>query len=148
MRRARVRSIGRTVLPTIVSASIFLGSVGFTLVYYLHENKQQINAPVIISENIFVNENGEYCYRFEPGQHSIKISRNDAVYHKIGEVDGYAIKEVEINGWRDNNKVTYVNVEPVIAIGTKDKDGFFYFNDFGRVETVNDIKNEIEGKTI
>lgn len=148
MRRARVRSIGRTVLPTIVSASIFLGSVGFTLVYYLHENKQQINAPVIISENIFVNENGEYCYRFEPGQHSIKISRNDAVYHKIGEVEGYAIKEVEINGWRDNNKVTYVNVEPVIAIGTKDEDGFFYFNDFGRVETVNDIKNEIEGKTI
>lgn len=148
MRRARVRSIGRTVLPTIVSASIFLGSVGFTLVYYLHENKQQINAPVIISENIFVNENGEYCYRFEPGQHSIKISRNDAVYHKIGEVEGYAIKEVEINGWRDNNKVTYVNVEPVIAIGTKDEDGIFYFNDFGRVETVNDIKNEIEGKTI
>lgn len=148
MRRARVRSIGRTVLPTIVSASIFLGSVGFTLVYYLHENKQQINAPVIISENIFVNENGEYCYRFEPGQHSIKISRNDAVYHKIGEVEGYAIKEVEINGWRDNNKVTYVNVEPVIVIGTKDEDGFFYFNDFGRVETVNDIKNEIEGKTI
>ena len=148
MRRARVRSIGRTVLPTIVSASIFLGSVGFTLVYYLHENKQQINAPVIISENIFVNENGEYCYRFEPGQHSIKISRNDAVYHKIGEVEGYAIKEVEINGWRDNNKVTYVNVEPVIAIGTIDEDGIFYFNDFGRVETVNDIKNEIEGKTI
>ena len=148
MRRNRSRiyvsSVSSSFLSIAVSASIFLASVGGAAAYYLYENKKQVDVEKIDKSKIFINENGDYCYRFEAGEHTIRISRNDAYYHKIGEVEGYSIKEVEIAGWRDNNKVIYVNNVPVIAIGTKDNNGEISFNEFGRVETVNDIANEIK----
>ena len=66
-------------------------------------------------------------------------------YTKITDTKEYAIKKVETNGWRFNNKVTYVNKVPVIVIGKKDNNGDIVFNDFGREETVNDIMEEANG---
>lgn len=62
----------------------------------------------------------------------IKVSRNDAYYHKSEEIEGYTIKEVEINGWRDNNTITYVNTEAVIVTATNE-DNKLEFNDFGKI---------------
>ena len=52
------------------------------------------------------------------------------------------IKEVEINGWRDNNKVTYVNIVPVVAIATNENNGNLEFNNFGSVATKTFTKNK------
>ena len=148
-KRIIVTGVSTSFISIAVSATIFIGSIAGAAAYYLYENKKQVEVEKTNKDNIFMNENGEYCCRFEAGDHTIKISRNDAYYHKIQPVEGYAIQEVEIAGWRDNNKVIYVNTEPVIAIGTKDKDGEISFNDFGKAETVNDINDEIKGgKTI
>ena len=96
-------------------------------------NKEQICETNINKNNIFKGEDGKfYCY-FDIGEHLIIVSRNDGYYHKSEEIEGYIIKEVEINGWRDNNKITYINTIPVIVEATKEKNGELEFNDFGVV---------------
>ncbi len=132
--------INKNLLSSIAAATIVLGSYGGVAVYYQYDNQQQISEKNINSNDIFMNENGEFCLRFEPGEHVIEISSNDALYHKIEAVEGYAISEVEINGWRDNNKAVYVNTEPVIVIATLDKNGKLEFNDFGEVVVEQSIK--------
>lgn len=84
-------------------------------------------------DNMFIGEDGEiYCY-FDVDEHIIKISIIDTYCYKGEKADGYVIKDVEINSWKDNNKITYVNDEPVIAKGKRDKKGQIEFNEFGSI---------------
>ncbi len=120
---------------SILASIVLLGGAWFASgYYYLHESQPKIVEENINNSDIYMNENGEFCLHFNPGEHIITISRNDAYYHKIEPVNGYTIKEVEINGWRDNNKVTYVNTEPVTVVATMDKNGKLLFNNFGTVD--------------
>ena len=152
MARNRVKvfsSIGYYLPPvmgTVSTVVLVAALVGGSIAYYTYESQGQVIKEPISNERIYINSRGQYCCRFEPGEHKIKISRNDSLYHKIKEKQGYAIQEVEINGWRDNNKVTYINTVPVIAIGKKDNNGDIMFDDFGREETVYDIVEETNGR--
>lgn len=127
--------INRQAVSTLLTATLYIGAITGSIIYYQHENAEQICEIDMNSTNIFKGEDGKfYCY-FGVGEHIITISRNDAYYHKSEEVEGYAIKEVEINGWRDNNKITYVNTVPVIVEATKEKNGQFEFSNFGVIST-------------
>lgn len=103
--------------------------------YYSYEKQIQLVECETNDLDTFVNENGQICCNFDEGQHKIKVSRNDAYYHQINSVDGYSIESVDVNGWRDNNQVIYVNAEPVTVVGTKQKDGTVTFDNFGNVIT-------------
>ena len=110
---------------------MFIGSITGSIIYYQHESKEQICETNMNKNNIFKGEDGKfYCY-FDIGEHIITISRNDAYYYKSKEIEGYAIKEVEINGWKDNNKITYINTIPVIVEATKEKNDELEFSNFG-----------------
>ena len=127
--------INEQAISALLSATLVIGSITGSVLYYQHENKQQVCEINVDSTNIFEDENGKfYCY-FDVGEHIITVSRNDVYYYKSKEIEGYAIKEVEINGWRDNNKITYVNTVPVIVEATKEKNGQFEFNNFGIIST-------------
>lgn len=121
---------------------MIIGAIGGSIIYYKYDNKEQICESDLDSNNIFIDENGKFNCYFDVGEHIIKISRNDAYYHKSEEIKGYTIKEVEINGWRDNNKITYVNTEPVIAIATEEENGKLEFNDFGKVLVENYMRKK------
>jgi len=108
--------------------------------YYSYDNKSQVETTTDQLDT-FINEEGQICCNFQPGEHKIKVSRNDAYYHQIESVEGYSIEQVNINGWRDNNQVIYVNTEPVTAIGTFNNEGISVFNDFGKI-----ISNELNSK--
>lgn len=127
--------INEQAVSALLSATLVIGSITGSVLYYQHENKQQVCEIKVDSTNIYEVENGKfYCY-FDVGEHIITVSRNDAYYYKSEEIEGYAIKEVEINGWRDNNKITYVNIVPVFVEATKEKNGQFEFNNFGIIST-------------
>ena len=151
MARNRVKvfsSIGYYLPPvmgTVSTVVLVAALVGGSIAYYTYESQGQVIKKPISNERIYMNSKGEYCCRFEPGEHEIVISRNDYLYTKITDTKEYAIEKVETNGWRFNNKVTYVNKVPVIVIGKKDNNGDIVFNDFGREETVNDIMEEANG---
>ena len=123
-------------LSYIISGAIVLSLVGADIVYYCCEDKHQVCEEYSNADDndIFIDDNGNYCKNFDVGEHVIKISRNDAYFHDYDEVDGYTIKNVEIRGWRDNSKVVYVNTKPVTAIGKINSDGDIAFNDFGTVQ--------------
>ena len=123
-------NINKTILIPIVVIGI---AVGATIGYCSYNYQHQICEENTNDSNIFMNENGDICRRFDIGEHVIEISRNDAFYRKIESVEGYYIDEVEINSWKYNNKVKYVNMKPVIAVSTS-KNGQLEFNDFGTVE--------------
>lgn len=142
--RIKKLKINRNILSYITLAAIIAGTVGISGVYYLHSNQEQVIENNIDMNNTFEDELGNIYCEFLPGEHVIKISRNDAYYHKIEQVKGYMIKEVEIKGWRDNNTVEYVNIEPVIAKATSSKKGKLNFNEFGQVKQQ---ENEITNKT-
>ena len=133
MARNRVKvfsSIGYYLPPVMgtVSTGVLVPAlVGASIAYYTYESQGQVIKKPISNE------------------HEIVISRNDYLYTKITDTKEYAIEKVETNGWRFNNKVTYVNKVPVIVIGKKDNNGDIVFNDFGREETVNDIMEEANG---
>lgn len=116
-------------VPIVFGTVISITTCG-SIFYYTYENKEQIDIK-IDNNKIFTDEDGKLKYYFDVGEHIIKISRNDAYYHKSENIEGYTIKDVEINGWRDNNQITYVNTVPVIATITDDKN--LKFNDFGEV---------------
>lgn len=127
--------INEQAVSALISATLVIGSITGSVLYYQHENKQQVCEIKVDSTNIYEVENGKfYCY-FDVGEHIITVSRNDAYYYKSEKIEGYAIKEVEINGWRDNNKITYVNIVPVVVEATKEKNGQFEFNNFGIIST-------------
>lgn len=120
----------------LLSAAMLMGSITGCILYYQHKNQEQV-CEINLENNIYNDEYGKTYCCFEAGEHIITISRNDAYYHKSEIVEGYTIKEVEINGWRDNNKITYVNTVPVIVEATKDKDGKLTFNNFGMIISEN-----------
>lgn len=126
--------INSDVMPIILSGTILVGGITGVVLYSTYESQHQVYDQQINSNEIYTNENGEYCHYFEPGEHVIEISRNDALYHKVEQVEGYEIKEVEINGWRYNNKTIYVNTEPVIVVSHSNDKNKIEFNDFGEVQ--------------
>ena len=133
--------INSDVMPFILGGTVLIGSIVGGVLYGLYENQHQVYEQQINSNEIYTNENGEYCHYFEPGEHVIEISRNDPFYHKVEQVEGYEIKEVEINGWRYNNKTIYVNTEPVIVVSHSNDKEKIEFNDFGEVQ-----KEQVEKK--
>lgn len=114
---------------------LVLVPVGILLAGCMIENYESVKqqGDVHIDNNsIVTDDSGNIGYIFDVGEHRITVSRNDAFYHKISNVEGYQIESVEVKGWRDNNKVTYVNTVPVIVNVTKvGKDGQYYFDEFG-----------------
>lgn len=131
-KRIKNLSIRNDVISHIVKGSIVFASIGITVGYYMYENQTQI-VDNVSQKNIFIDEEGNICCYFNVGEHRITISRNDAYYHNIKAVDGYVIENVEVNGWRDNNKTTYVNNKPVIVKTSKVKNGKPLFDNFGIV---------------
>ncbi len=134
--------------PILIAGSIIL-SGSLTATYYLTERKTQICSEysTVHDLDIYINENGEYCKYFPTGEHVIQISRNDVLYHKYSEVDGYMILDAEYCGWRDNSKAKYVNTEPVVAVGKEKKNGKIEFNHFGEVyENSLDFPSELYPK--
>lgn len=125
--------IDREIISIIIWNLSLVGCLGGCGAYYLYENQEQVCETELNPDSIFVDEDGQVNCYFEAGEHIIVISNNDALYRKSEEIEGYTIKEVEVNGWRDNNRITYVNTKPVIAVATVDEDGKLRFDDFGVV---------------
>ena len=125
--------INEELMSTILSATLMVGSVVGTTFYYKYENVKQVCEIDIDDTKIYKDENGDICYYFDVGEHIIEISKNVAFNYKSEEIEGYAIKEVEVNGWKNNNKITYVNTKPVIVVANKERKGKYEFNNFGIV---------------
>jgi len=138
--KIRNLKINKELISVILHATLTLGIIGGTVMYYQVDNKEQVCEMEINNNNIFVDENGQFSCYFGTGEHIIVVSRNDAYYRKSEEIEGYIIKEVEINGWRDNNKITYVNTEPVVVVATGENNDQLEFNDFGTVVTEKNIQ--------
>lgn len=120
--------------PYFVMGSITVGVCGAMSAYYLADNFK--NNIVQVGEfNIDMNDmeilDNEMYYLFEKGEHKVKMSHNDAWYREIKQVEGYEIVDVEVNGWRDNSQVTFVNKVPVKVKVTGNEDGKLKFDDFG-----------------
>lgn len=108
-----------------------VAGVGASIAY---ESRKEVSSEDTNTDNIYTNSDGELCCKFDVGEHKISISRNDAFYRKIEAVEGYEIETGEIRGYRDNNIVTYVNKEPVVAKATGvNNDGKVEFANFGEV---------------
>ena len=125
-------NLKENIIPNILYGSVILATISGSIIYYNYENKEQILNNEIDSNKIFIDSDGKIKCYFDAYEHMIKVSRNDAYYHKSEEIEGYTIKEVEINGWRDNNTITYVNTEAVIVTATNE-DNKLEFNDFGKI---------------
>lgn len=115
-------------------------TVGVT--YYLHEDKNQVLDSQIEFDDsdTYLDENGEICCNFVPGEHRIMISRNDIFPHEMDSIDGYIIESIKTNAWRDNCQITYVNIELVTVKGEEHGDGTVTFDEFGEVITKDSIK--------
>lgn len=133
--------INERLVTGVLCGTIMIGTISAIAFYSSYDNKEQICETELSSDNLFIDEDGNFNCYFDVGEHIIQISRNDAYYYKSEEIEGYTIKEVVINGWRSNNKITYVNTEPVIAIATGEKNGNLEFNDFGIVSFEKDMNN-------
>ena len=102
--------------------------------YYNYEYQGELWSPAYVhSEDLIVGEDLNLYYYFEPGKHTIEVSRNDLLHHEIENIEGYEIRRVEVNGWRHNNVVIYVNTKPVMAKLTGSNDVFSFFDEFGTV---------------
>lgn len=121
----------------IVAGTIVVAILGGMTAYYLPDNFQdkvkQVSEADINPDDLEILENGEMYYIFSEGEHKVKMSHNDMFYRHIEAVEGYEIADVEVNGWRDNSQVTFVNTEPVKVKMTSDKEGKLKFDDFGEV---------------
>lgn len=136
--------IHKPALSTILSISLFAGSLVGTALYYNVETTKQVQPADTQQTPVFTTKDGKTYGYFDVGEHLIKVSRNDAFTYRTEEIDGYTIKEVEVNSWRDNNQITYVNTVPVVVPATQSKNGEYEFNTFGTVETT---KTEETGKS-
>ena len=134
--------INEELMSMIISATLMVGAAAGTTFYYQYENVKQVCEIDIDDTKIYRNELGEICCYFDVGEHIIEISKNVAFNYKTEEIEGYAIKEVEINGWKNNNKITYVNTKPVIVVASKERKGKFEFNNFGIVLNEKDKTRE------
>lgn len=130
----------------IAAGSIVVAILGGMTAYYLPDNFQdkvkQVSEADINTDDLEIAENGEMYYIFNEGEHKVKMSHNDSFYRHIEAVEGYEIVDVEVNGWRDNSKVTFVNTEPVKVKMTSDEDGQLKFDDFGEVIEEEKVKNK------
>lgn len=106
-------------------------AIGLDVAIECSDSQKQVIEEQIDSNDLYVNEDGECCKDFEVGEHVIKIDRIDAFKRNIDSVDGYEIENVKIKPYLYWNSVTYVNDEPVSAVGTYNKKGNIEFNDFG-----------------
>lgn len=136
--------IHKPALSTILSISLFAGSLVGTALYYNVETTKQVQPADTQQTPVFTTKDGKTYGYFDVGEHVIKVSRNDAYTYKPNEIEGYIIKEVEVNSWRDNNQITYINTVPVVVPATQSKNGEYEFNTFGTVETT---KTEETGKS-
>ena len=136
--------IHKPALSTILSISLFAGSLVGTALYYNVETTKQVQPVDTQQAPVFTTKDGKTYGYFDVGEHVIKVSRNDAYTYKPNEIEGYIIKEVEVNSWRHNNQITYVNTVPVVVPATQSKNGEYEFNTFGTVETT---KTEETGKS-
>lgn len=136
--------IQKPALSTMLSISLLAGSIAGSALYYNVETTNQVRQETNQQTPVFTDEDGKTYGYFDVGEHTIKVSRNDVYTYRTEEIEGYTIKEVEVNSWRDNNKITYVNTVPVVVLATQSKDGEYEFNTFGTVETT---KTEETGKT-
>lgn len=127
--------IHKPALSTILSISLFAGSIAGSALYYNVETTNQVRQETNQQTPTFTTEDGKTYGYFDVGEHTIKVSRNDVYTYRTEEIEGYTIKEVEVNSWRDNNKITYVNTVPVVVLATQSKNGEYKFNTFGTVET-------------
>ena len=126
--------IHKPALSTILSISLFAGSIVGSALYYNVETTNQVRQETNQQTPTFTTEDGKTYGYFDVGEHTIKVSRNDVYTYRTEEIEGYTIKEVEVNSWRDNNKITYVNTVPVVVPATQSKNGEYEFNTFGTVE--------------
>ena len=136
--------IHKPALSTILSISLFAGSLVGTALYYNVETTKQVQPADTQQTPVFTTKDGKTYGYFDVGEHVIKVSRNDAYTYKTTEIEGYMIKEVEVNSWRHNNQITYVNTVPVVVAATQSENGEYEFNTFGTVETT---KTEETGKS-
>lgn len=136
--------IHKPALSTILSISLFAGSLVGSALYYNVETTKQVRQETNQQTPVFTTKDGKTYGYFDVGEHLIKVSRNDAFTYRTEEIDGYTIKEVEVNSWRDNNQITYINTVPVVVPATQSKNGEYEFNTFGTVETT---KTEETGKS-
>lgn len=136
--------IHKPALSTILSISLFAGSLVGTALYYNVETTKQVQPADTQQTPVFTTKDGKTYGYFDVGEHLIKVSRNDAFTYRTEEIDGYTIKEVEVNSWRDNNQITYINTVPVVVPATQSENGEYEFNTFGTVETT---KTEETGKS-
>lgn len=136
--------IHKPALSTILSISLFAGSIAGSALYYNVETTNQVSQETNQQTPTFTTEDGKTYGYFDVGEHTIKVSRNDVYTYRTEEIEGYTIKEVEVNSWRDNNQITYVNTVPVVVLATQSKNGEYEFNTFGTVENT---KTEETGKS-
>ena len=125
-----MKKFKKATLSYAAAAGLLLGTYAGVAAYYLYDNQKVISEIEYDEDRLAITGDNQLCYRLGIGEHVIEVSRNDMLYHKIEEVEGYTIKEVEINGWRDNNKVVYVNTKPVYIV--LDYNGL-NLNNFGTV---------------
>ena len=134
--------IDKKIATSLAYVTISLGIIAGGVVYYQYEDTEQICENTAENSDIFINDNGEICCQYEPGEHIIKITSNDKYSCTFGEIKGYIIKEVNINGWISKNQAIYVNTEPVIAVATIGKNNELEFNNFGEVIDETNIKTK------
>lgn len=125
---------------TLISLAMIVGSITASAIYYNVETTTQVKETAETKTPVFTTSDGKTYGYFDIGEHIITVSRNDVYPYKTEEIEGYAIKSVEINSYRDNNKITYVNTVPVFVEVTKTKDDNYEFNTFGTVEQQNTDK--------
>ncbi len=131
----------------ITSGILILGLViAGSICYECYEKQEQYYAVEIDSDDLIEDESGNISYVFEPGEHVVKVSRNDALKRTIEPVEGYAIKSVEFNGWTCRNEVIYVNDETVTVTATSDENGNYKFDKFGEVSKEKATQKSKKGK--
>lgn len=135
MKLKNISSNIKEIFPYIVGSSVVIATLTGTICYYSYERITQVEQNNLDMDDMDIDENGNIYYSFDVGEHKVTVSSNDFLYRQRDTIDGYTIENVEINGWRDNNQVTYVNQVPVIVKATSVKDGVVEFADFGEIET-------------
>lgn len=134
----------KPITSTMVTGALIIGSLAGTALYYNVETTKQVQEAGASQTPVFTTDDGKTYGYFDVGEHIIKVSRNDAYTYTTEEIEGYTIKEVEVNSWRHNNQITYVNTVPVVVPATQSESGEYEFNTFGTVETA---KTEESSKT-
>lgn len=132
--------------PYLAFGTMVLGIVGISGYYYLpdnfNDNIKQIGDADINIDDLEISDSGDMYYLFNEGEHRVQMSQIDTLYRKIESIEGYEIVGVEVNGWRNNSQVTFINKVPVRAKVTSSTDGSLKFDDFGEVLEKEKVKSK------